>query len=120
MHAFFCSLEWEKGGTVLVKRKPNEKNPLGFIKFIGTNSDGTRVYLVPEKSTYIISVKGEDGRIYSEDLYGIIKYYNSKVRITKNFRADLEKYMRKQNYTVNHAGVIDGLYRLVEEFLKTR
>lgn len=120
MRAVFHSLEWEKSSTVLIERKPNERKPVGAIKKVGTNYDGTQVYLVPQKSKYILSVKGVDGTMYREDLYGIIKYYNPKVRITKTFRADLEEYLKNQSYTVNRSGIIDGLYRLVEEFLKAR
>lgn len=119
MRAVFHSLEWEKSSTVLIERKPNERKPVGAIKKVGTNYDGTQVYLVPQKSKYILSVKGEDGKMYREDLYGIIKYYNPKVRITKTFRADLEEYLKNQSYTVNRSGIIDGLYRLVENFFKT-
>ena len=120
MRAVFHSLEWEKSSNVLVKRKPNERKPIGAIKKVGTEYDGTQVYLVPQKSKYILTVKAEDAKTYSEDLYGIIKYYNPKVRITKTFRADLEEYLKNQSYTVNRSGIIDGLYRLVEEFLKAR
>lgn len=118
MQAIFHSLEWEKSSTVLIERKPNERKPVGAIKKVGTNYDGTQVYLVPQKSKYILSVKGEDGTMYREDLYGIIKYYNQSIRITKKFREEMEKYLKTQNYTINH-GEIDGLYRLVENFFKT-
>lgn len=118
MRAVFHSLEWEKSSTVLIERKPNERKPVGAIKKVGTNYDGTQVYLVPQKSKYILSVKGEDAKTYSEDLYGIIKYYNQSIRITKKFREEMEKYLKTQNYTINH-GEIDGLYRLVENFFKT-
>ena len=95
MRAVFILLSGKRAALCLSSGSQNERKPVGAIKKVGTNSDGTQVYLVPQKSKYILSVKGEDAKTYSEDLYGIIKYYNPKVRINQNLRADLEEYLKK-------------------------
>ena len=117
MIAFFCSLEWKKSSNEFIEQKPHEKKPSGFSKVVKRKPDGTTVYLVPKKSSYILTVKGEDGKTYTEDVYGIIKYYNSKVRITSTFRSSFEEHMRMQNYSIDKFGCIAGLYRIIEDYL---
>ena len=117
MIATFCSLEWKQSNNVFIEQKPNQRKPSGVSKLVKRKPDGTLVYLVPKKNTYILSVQAEGGNIYTEDVYGIIKYYNSKARITKNFRSKFEDYMKVQSYSIDKFGCIEGLYRTIETFL---
>lgn len=116
MNAEFYSLEWKKGENGFVERKVGEKKPSGFVKEIRRYEDKV-VYLVPKKTEYILTVRTEDGKFYTEDVYGIIKYYTDNVRITKNFRIKFENFMRMQRYAVDNTGFIKNVYSSVEAFL---
>lgn len=117
MIAEFYSLERKKGENGFVERKVGEKKPSGFAKEIRRYEDKV-VYMVPGKTQYILTVKAEDGTLYTEDVYGIIKYYSRDVRITKNFRTKFENFMRAQQYTVDDHGFIKNVYNSIETFLK--
>ena len=117
MDAGFYSLEWKKSENGFVERKVGEKKPSGFVKEVRRYEDKV-VYLVPGKTEYILTVKAEDGKLYTEDVYGIIKYYSRDVRITKNFRTKFENFMRAQRYTVDNHGFIKNVYNSIETFLK--
>lgn len=118
MKAEFCSLEWKKSENEFVERKVGEKAPSGFVKEI--RRDALKVvYMIPGKNQYILTVKAEDGKLYEEDVYGIIKYYDSSVRITKNFRIKFEAFMAMQQYVVDERNFIRNLYPSVESFIKT-
>lgn len=117
MVAVFCSLEWKKSETEFVERKPKEKKPSGFVKEIKRKPDGTIVYMIPPRNQYILTVKADDGRYYTEDVYGIIKYYDENVRITKNFRIKFEQYMRTMEYSIDERGIMVGIYKTIRAFV---
>ena len=73
--------------------------------------------MVPKKSEYLLILKEEDGTVVSEDVYGVIKYYNPTVRITKKFREKFENFMRTREYSVEN-GFIYGVYNSVEAFFQ--
>ena len=54
--------------------------------------------------------------IYEEDVYGILKYYNQKVRVTVNLRKKLEEHFKEYPLEVNGKFFIN-LYPCIREFL---
>ena len=119
MRANFCSLKWNNsGGVNFVTRKPGEKKPTTTCKEYKRNPDGSIVYMVPKSNEYILTLRKEDGTFVTEDIYGVIKYYNRKVRITKNFREKFEAFMRMQSYSIDDKGFIRGIYDSVEKFFR--
>lgn len=118
MIAKFYSLEWKKSDVEFIVRKPGERKPTGTCKEIKRNGDGSIVFMIPKRNQYILTVKTENGNFFSEDVYGVIKYYNHDVRITKNFRASFESFMRTREYIVEDNGFIRGIYNGVEEFIR--
>lgn len=118
MIAKFCSLEWKKSDIEFVLRKLGEKKPTTTCKEYKRNTDGSIVYMVTKANEYVLTITAENGQKFSEDVYGVIKYYNHNVRITKNFRIKFENFMRTRNYTVDNNGFIRGIYDSVEVFLR--
>ena len=118
MIANFCSLEWKDSSTEFILRKPGEKKPTTTCKEYKRNPDGSVVYMVTKPNVYLLTLKKEDGSLVSEDVYGVIKYYNRKVRITKNFRTKFESFMRTRSYSIDNTGFIRGIYDSVEVFLR--
>lgn len=118
MIAKFCSLEWKKSDVEFITRKPGEKKPTTTCKEYKRNADGSVVYMVTKPNEYVLTLQTEDGKQVSQDVYGVIKYYNHNVRITKNFRAKFESFMRTRNYSVDDNGFIRGIYDGVEAFLR--
>lgn len=119
MIASFCSMEWKKSGKPdFITRKPGEKKTTTTCKEFKRNSDGSIVYMVPKKSEYLLILKVEDGTVVSEDVYGVIKYYNPTVRITPKFREKFENFMRTREYSIEN-GFVYGVYNSVESFFQT-
>lgn len=118
MFAIFYSLEWKKSEANFIEQKATQRKPSGYAKEIRRYEDKV-VYMIPEKNQYILTVQAENGQLYSEDVYGIIKYYKRNVRITKNFRIKFEDFMRTQDYSIDNHGCIQKLYLSIETFLKT-
>lgn len=118
MLANFYSLEWKDSSTEFISRKPGEKKPTTICKEYKRNPDGSVVYMVTKPNVYLLTLKKEDGSLVSEDVYGVIKYYNRKVRITKNFRTKFESFMRTRSYSIDNTGFIRGIYDSVEVFLR--
>lgn len=118
MLANFCSLEWKDSSTDFITRKPGEKKPTTTCKEFKRNPDGSIVYMVTKPNIYLLTLKKEDGTLVSEDVYSVIKHYNRKVRITKNFRTKFEAFMRTISYSVDDNGFIRGIYDGVEDFFR--
>ena len=118
MLAKFCSLEWKDSSTEFITRKPGEKKPTTTCKEYKRNADGSVVYMVTKPNAYLLTLKKEDGSVVTEDVYGVIKFYNRKVRITKNFRAKFEAFMSTRSYSVDDNSFIRGLYNGVEDFFR--
>ena len=119
MVATFYSMEWKKSDKPdFITRKPGEKKPTSNCKEFKRNSDGSIVYMIPKKSEYILILQAVDGTIVSEDVYGVIKYYNPNVRITKKFRENFERFMRTREYSIDEKGMIRGIYNSVEVFFQ--
>ena len=116
MKGEYVSLLWNPAGREAVERKIGEKPPLGVIKILRQYKTKT-VYLVPKKATWIITVRGENGALYKEDIYGIVKYYKPEIKVTASFRKKLEDYMREYPFEVDE-NYFHNLYKGVEEFLK--
>lgn len=118
MIAFFSSMEWKKSDKPdFITRKPGEKKPTTTCKEFKRNLDGSIVYMVPKKSEYLLILRVEDGTVVAEDVYGVIKYYNPTVRITKKFREKFESFMSTREYNIEN-GFIYGLYSSVEVFFQ--
>ena len=92
------------------------KKPSSNCTVFKQNNNGTIVYIIPQKSQYILTLKTENGNFVSEDIYGILKYYNPKVRITKIFRERYENFMSTREYYIEDNNFIRGLYESTEEF----
>ena len=115
MKAEYVSLLWNQAGTEIVERKIGEKAPRGVIKVLGQNKK-TVSYLVPVKATLMLTAKDKEGTIYEEDVYGLLKYYNQKVRVTVNLRKKLEEHFKEYPLEVNGKFFIN-LYPCIREFL---
>lgn len=118
MLAKFCSLEWKDSSTEFITRKPGEKKPTTTCKVYKRNPDNSIVYMVNKPNVYLLTLKKKDGTFVSEDIYGVIKYNNHRMRITKNFRAKFEAFMSARSYSVDDNGFIRGIYDGVEDFFR--
>ena len=118
MLANFCSLEWKDSSTEFITRKPDEKKPTTTCKVYKRNPDGSVVYMVNKPNVYLLTLKKEDGTHVHEDVYGVIKYYNRNVRITKKFREKFEAFMSTRSYSVDNTGFIQGIYDGVQDFFR--
>lgn len=118
MLARFYSLEWKKSDVEFIVRSVKEKKPSGYCKEFKRNADGSIVYMIPKKNMYILTLLTEDGNLVSDDVYGVIKYYNPSARITKTFRERYESFMRTQEYEVDSNGSIKGIYNSTEAFIQ--
>ena len=118
MVAKFYSLEWKKSDVEFIVRNPGEKKPSGYCQEFKRNADGSIVYMIPQKNMYILTLQTEDGKLVSDDVYGVIKYYNPNIRITKSFRKRYENFMRTQEYEVESNGFIRGIYNSTEAFIQ--
>ena len=96
MECIFQSLTWNKGG-----KKPGER------KFI--------------KAQLLLSVKGEDGKSYQEDVYGILKYEFPEIRVDAKFREKLQMYLGKYPFEIDErTGRFTNLYKCIETFVKSK
>ena len=115
MKGKYVSLLWIPAGTECVERKVGERAPRGAIKVVRSYRDKT-VYLIPKKATLMLTVRGEDGKVYEEDVYGIVKYYKQNVRVTDAFRKKLEEYLKAYEWEVD-GSCISNLYSCIREYL---
>ena len=115
--ADFVSLEWKNSTQKFVETSVKAKKPSSLAKVVRRQGDKV-VYMVPAKSSYILTVITESGNKFEEDIYGIIKYHlPSNKRITPRFRECFEKHMKQQMYTVDESrNAIVGLYGMVADF----
>ncbi len=68
-----------------------------------------------KKNQYILTVETECGDKYSEDIYGVIKYFSNN-RLTKKWRKSFEEYLQEQEFCVGVHENISNLYQIVERF----
>ena len=115
MKAKYVSLLWNQAGTGIVERKVGEKAPRGVIKVLRQDKK-TVAYLVPTRATLMLTAKDEAGKVYEEDVYGVLKYYNQKVRVTINLRKRLEEHLREYPLEVD-GKFFTNLYPCIREFL---
>lgn len=109
------SLLWTTAGTEIVERKVGEKAPRGVISIVRQDKNGV-AYLVPTKARWMLTVEDEEGKTYEEDIYGIVKYYDSNKRVTKTFRAKLEEHIKSYGLEVD-GRYFTNLYKCIREFL---
>ena len=115
MKARYVSLLWIPAGTEVVERKVGENAPRGVIRIL--RQDKTKIaYLVPTKAKWMLTAEDENGNVYEEDVYSIVKYYEHGLRVTKKFREKLEKHMKDYEFEVEK-GVFKNLYKCIREFL---
>lgn len=115
MKAEYVSLLWNPAGTEIVERKVGERAPRGVIKVMWQDKTKT-TYLVPTRATWMLTVKDEEGKVYEEDIYGIVKYYKQNVRVTINFRKKLEEHLMTYEFEVD-GKFFKNLYKCIQEFL---
>ena len=108
------SLLWSSAGTEIVERNVGEKAPRGVIKILGQNNKKVS-YLVPTKATLMLTVKDDEGNVYEEDVYGILKYYNQNIRVTINLRKRLEEHLKGYPLEVD-GRFFTNLYKCIKEF----
>ena len=115
MKAKYVSLLWNPAGTEIVEQNVGERAPRGVIKVV--RQDKAKIaYLVPTKATWMLTAEDEDGKVYEEDIYGIVKYYKQNVRVTVNFRKKLEEHLKTYEFEVN-GGYLKNLYKCIREYL---
>lgn len=82
------------------------------VKMLNKKNDGS--YLIQKKPPkLIITVKAEDGKIYSRDIYDPVIKKNGRERITNTFIEKLRSSYRYANWQV-----IDGLVKCPELGIK--